>query len=257
MKQFVKKSKYYDIVYHDKNYKKECIFIRKLFSKFSKNDIKTILDIGCGTGTHAIFLAKKGYEITGIDISNDMLKKAKEKINNSKIKFFRKDMRNFSFNKKFDACICMFDVINYMTNNTDLKKTFMNIGKHLKIGSLLIFDSWNGLAVLRLLPSKRKRMVKKNGLKIVKTVTPKLDAFNHICEVIFKFKVFKNEKLLDEFKETHIVRFLFPQEIKYYLEGCGFKLLKILHFLNLNKKVDENTWKITVVAEKVRNNGHN
>ena len=76
---FGKYAHFYDTIYQDKNYKKECDFLEKLFKKFSRKKIQTILDLGCGTASHDILLAKRGYNVTGIDMSNEMLKIAKQK----------------------------------------------------------------------------------------------------------------------------------------------------------------------------------
>jgi len=73
MKSFTKYSKYYDLLYHDKDYSQECDFIEQILRSYTLEPVKTILDGGCGTGGHAIPLANKGYEITGIDASEAMV----------------------------------------------------------------------------------------------------------------------------------------------------------------------------------------
>ena len=75
-------SKYYDLVYEKKNYKFECKRIEG-FLKYKEN-VKHILEIGCGTCSHSILLSKKGYDIIGIDNSKEMIKVAKEKIKKKK-----------------------------------------------------------------------------------------------------------------------------------------------------------------------------
>jgi hypothetical protein len=61
--------------------------------------------------------------------------------------------------------------------------------------------------------------------------------------------VLKDGKKVEEIKETHVVRFLFPQEIIYYLENANFEVLKICAFCNLAEPVNENVWNIAVVAK--------
>ena len=68
----------YDHLYHDKDYEKECDFIETIFQKFT-SEVKTILDLGSGTGGHALILSRRGYKIAGIDRSEDMLKIAKKR----------------------------------------------------------------------------------------------------------------------------------------------------------------------------------
>jgi len=238
--------KYYDIMYMDKDYEGECEFIESILRRYSKIKSKSILDIGCGTGNHAVILAKKGYRVVGFDISKTMIELAKKK--SKSVEFYVSDIENFKFDKKFDACISMFAVISYITSTNSLLKAFKNIRDHLNPDGIFIFDVWNGLAVLRLLPEKRTKIIEENGLKIIRTVEPQLDSFNHICKVNYNIFVIKDKNVVDEFKETHVVRYYFPQEIKYYLEDAGFEVLNICPFMDLNGKVDENIWNMCLVA---------
>ena len=79
------------------------------------SEIKTILDMGCGTGGHALLLAERGYGVTGIDMSESMLSIAKEKARkaNISVDLFEGDIREFNTAKKFDAIISMFAVMGY------------------------------------------------------------------------------------------------------------------------------------------------
>ena len=84
----------------------ECDFIEK---EIQHDKTVKILDVGCGTGRHAIELAKRGYQITGIDLSESQLKRAREKAKdaNVHIDFQRQDARNLPFNNEFDVAIMM------------------------------------------------------------------------------------------------------------------------------------------------------
>ena len=72
MKAFGNYSRYYNLLYKDKDYKGEAGFIHDLIQKYSPG-AKSILDLGCGTGRHDLLLAEKGYAITGVDMSEEML----------------------------------------------------------------------------------------------------------------------------------------------------------------------------------------
>ena len=62
-------AKYFDKIYHDKNYESECKFIIKILKHFQNSKSKTILDLGCGTGNHGLILARKNFGVVGIDKS--------------------------------------------------------------------------------------------------------------------------------------------------------------------------------------------
>ena len=241
---------YYDIFYSDKDYEQECDFIQEIFKKYSSSPVKSVLDVGCGTGGHSIPLACRGYNVTGIDASPVMIKKAKEKAKEVGVNptFRPLDIRHFDLNKKFDACISMFAVLNYVTETDDILKALENVKRHLKADSIFTFDFWNGLAVLRILPSVRVKVVEKDGKRVIRTVHPEMDSLHHICKSHYHVLVTEGENILDEFKETHTVRYFFPQEIAHYLDDAGFELLKFCPFLNLKGTVDENEWNVTAIA---------
>ena len=236
-------AKYYDLIYKDKDYEKEVDFIENIFGK---NKPKKILEVGCGTGNYTKILLKRRYEVTAIDISEDMLKIARGKC---AYKFIEGDIRSVSINDKFDACIAMFAVMGYITENSDIIRALNNIRRHLKPNGIFIFDVWNGLAVMRLLPEQRIKEVENNEIKIIRFASPNLRSFDQICEVDYKLLILDKERnSLNEINEKHAVRFYFPQEIKHYLEDAGFELSKICPFLDLNGKVDENVWNMCVIA---------
>ncbi len=241
----------YDLIYEDKDYEGECNFVEEILQRFSPHPVETILDGGCGTGNHVIPLAERGYRVNGVDSSETRIKRAREKTAKSNLPcdFQVADLRDFNLNRKFDACICMFAVMDYIIKTKDFIKALHNIREHLKKNSLFIFDFWNGLAVLRVLPSVRVKVVQDKEMRVIRLAEPELDTFNHLCHVRYRFIVSQDSTLVDEILETHTVRYYFPQEIAHYLEETGFEVLRICPFLDLNGKVDENVWNATVIAK--------
>ena len=250
---FLAYGEYYDILYADKDYERECDFLEDVFRRYSKSEIKTILDAGCGTGGHALFLAKRGYEVTGIDASEVMISIAKEKArrNKTNVDFHVMDLRELQLNKRFDACICMFAVMDYLIENRHIQKALSNIRKHLKDGSLFTFDFWYGPAVLSILPSERVKIMEKGGIRVIRFAEPHLDVLHHICKVNYYLIATKGNLIVDEVNEKHVVRFFFPEEIRHYLEEGGFKLLKLCSFLNLDVEPSENIWNAVAISQAI------
>lgn len=101
-----------------------------------------ILDLACGTGTLAIELAKHGHVVTGIDISPQMIARAKSKCSGlSHISFDVQDMTQFHVEDKFDLITCTFDSINYLLNENAVKAMFSRVVSVLRESGLFIFDS--------------------------------------------------------------------------------------------------------------------
>jgi SAM-dependent methyltransferase len=243
-------SKYYDVLYIDKDYEKECDFIVEVFKRYSSFKPVKILDVGCGTGGHLIPLARRGYEAVGVDKSEWMIDIAKKKIckYNLPARVLVADVLDFNLDEKFDACIAMFAVINYIVQTDDLIKAFKNIRGHLKPGALFIFDYWYGPAVLTIKPSSRVKVVEKDGIKLIRTVVPELDTFNHIQRSNYYLIAIKDGVVVDETREVHVLRYLFPQELIHYLREAGFEVLKFCEFPYLDKPPSENTWNVATIA---------
>ncbi len=238
-------AKYYDFIYKDKDYDRECNFIEEIFESTQKP--KEILELGCGTGSYTKILLNRGYKVTGVDISGEMLEIAREKCST---KFIEGDIRTIKIDEKFDCFLAMFAVMGYITKNRDIMKVLINIRKHLKPNGIFIFDVWNGLSVMRILPEQRIKKLENDEVKIIRYAIPNLIAFRHICEVNYNLLILnKKENTYREINEKHMMRYYFPQEVIYYLEESGFEVMNICPFLNLNGKVDENVWNMCIVAK--------
>jgi len=122
---------------------KDCDFLEAVFSTFG-HGVHDILDIACGTGRHALEMARRGYSVTGIDISENMLNAAKKKAFDQKlqINFVKRDMRELDCNDQFDAAYMLFTAI-ILTRNEDLIKLFDGLGSCLGEGGLFIIEVGN------------------------------------------------------------------------------------------------------------------
>jgi len=240
----------YDYLYQDKDYEKECDFIETIFQKFT-SEVKTVLDLGCGTGGHALILSRRGYKVTGIDRSEDMLKIAKKRASdeNLAVEFIKCDITNINLKKKFDAVIAMFAVMGYQTTNSALSKACQVARKHLNTGGIFIFDCWYGPAVLVEKPGIRIKEVNKDEKnRIIRFTEPVLDILNHTVEIKFKLLRIHKGHLINETNESHFMRFLFPQEIRYFLEIAGFSEIEFCPFLELEKPLTDHDWNMAIIA---------
>ncbi len=242
----------YDHLYQDKDYEKECDFIEAVFQKYSL-DVKTILDLGCGTGGHTLILARRGYQVVGVDRSQDMLEIAKKKAKEASlpVEFISGDVTNIELQRSFDAVIGMFAVMSYQTSNSSFAGACRTANKYLREGGIFIFDCWHGQAVLTEKPAFRIKEVKSNNNKrIIRLTKPVLNTLAHTIEIHFTLLKIQGDHLVGETKESHLMRFLFPQEVKYFLEVAGFKEIKFCSFLRLEEPLSEHDWNMVVIAKK-------
>jgi ubiquinone/menaquinone biosynthesis C-methylase UbiE len=103
---------------------------------------KTVLDLACGTGAGSIPLAKKGFKVTGMDLSKGMVNYARKKAKKLKVKadFVEGDMALFDFRKKFDAATSFCDSVNHLLSEAGVLAAFQNTFSALKEGGVFVFD---------------------------------------------------------------------------------------------------------------------
>jgi ubiquinone/menaquinone biosynthesis C-methylase UbiE len=110
-----------------------------------------LLDLACGEGSFAVAMAKKGFKVTGIDLSPHILQLARERAEKESVsvEFLLQDMRSLPFVERFDLVTCWYDSLNYLLELENLEKTFAGVHRALKRGGLFIFDmnTIYGLAV--------------------------------------------------------------------------------------------------------------
>lgn len=247
-------SNLYDRFYRDKNYSQECDLIEAVFKRCQTKP-RTILDLGCGTGSHAVILAKRGYAVTGVDRSLHMLETAKEKARaeNADISFIQQDISRLTpellKGQTFDAVISMFAVIGYLTENDQLARTFHNIREFLKPGGVFLFDCWYGPAVLSQRPESRVHSYDiGDSRRVLRLVTPELDSLRHVVNINYRVLEIKGDRVLSDVSETHRMRYLFPMETKYFLETAGFRDIGLDPFEDMGRELTPNDWNMLVTA---------
>ena len=235
----------YDNLYRDKDYQSECDRIQRIFARYGAGPVRSILDLGCGSGNHAIPLARAGYEVVGIDRSEAMLAHARRKAEGLNFCEFRTgDLRTCSLDRTFDAALMMFAVLGYQLANADVLAALQNARRHLRPGGLLIFDCWYGPAVLSQRPSDRRKTVDTPSGPVTRYTKSALNIRDHTCQVVFRVE----GPGVEIFRESHAVRFFFPKELELYLELAGFDLLRLGQFADLAADPDETSWNVLCVA---------
>lgn len=138
---YTKFADFYDRLTHDIDYVRWADYLQSAFRKYGK-DPKLVLELGCGTGSLAVELSKRGYDMIALDASTAMLNKACEKARkvNLDILFLNQDMRSFELYGTVDAVVCLLDSINYITSLKDIKTVFKLVNNYLNPGGLFIFD---------------------------------------------------------------------------------------------------------------------
>jgi SAM-dependent methyltransferase len=218
----------YDDIYRHKNYRGECDLVARLSAKYAKDNVRRLVDLGCGTGSHSLDLASRGYDVTGIDVSPAMLTEAEKKLavakTAGKVWFIEGDIATIKPDGDFDAALMLFTVLGYYIENQVLVKLLTHVRKMLRPGGLLIFDIWFGPAVITHDPGQQVRRVPISEGEVLRFSSGNLDLQKQLCSIAFEFWHVVDDRILSRVVEKHLIRYFFPREIELLLEASGFEL---------------------------------
>ncbi len=131
----------YDKLTADIDYSKWADYIESIFEKTGAKP-KSLVDLGCGTGSFCSEMAARGYSVIGIDRSADMLSCAKNKAieKGLDVLYIQQDMADFELFEATECIVSLLDSVNYITDKRKLKRMFRRVRENLKTGGLFIFD---------------------------------------------------------------------------------------------------------------------
>ncbi len=237
---------YYDLFYDDKNYQLEANYIHEKIQEYKSNS-KSILELGCGTGKHAINLTKFGYEILGIEKSESMLKKTTNKKN---LEFQQGDIREIKLKYKFDCVISLFHVMSYQITNESLFSVFKTAFNHLKKDGLFLFDFWFGPAVIHQKPMVRTKTISTENNTICRIAEPELILDKNQVNVKYTYHDFDHcKKDFRTINELHQMRYFSIPELELVANETGFKVLNFEEFLT-GFEPSFQTWGVSIILRK-------
>lgn len=134
-------AKIYDAYMQADDYSRWLKGVNALIDKYGL-PTKHVLELACGSGAMSILLAKYGYDVIGLDISEEMLMIAKDKALSERLKigFFQQDMTCYELNQSFDTVLCICDGMNYILEDEALESVFKRVHRSLKDEGVFIFD---------------------------------------------------------------------------------------------------------------------
>lgn len=133
----------YDKLNSETDYSLWASFIEKCFEKWSDIKIESVLDLGCGTGAMTFELCRRGYDMTGLDISCEMLSVAKDtsdSLGMDGILWLCQDMRSFELYGTVQGAVCCLDGINHLCGVRDLEKCLSLLHNYVEPGGVFVFD---------------------------------------------------------------------------------------------------------------------
>jgi len=217
-------ARYYDLLYRDKDYAGETDYVHSIIQRQSPG-AKTILNLGCGSGRHDRCLADRGYAVTGVDLSKEMLTSARNAAaDNGALEYVLGDVCTVRLDKTFDVVISLFHVMSYQVTNGDMIAAYATAFSHLKPGGFFIFDCWYGPGVLTDRPTVRVKELEDEFITVTRIAQPVIHPNENVVDV--NYRVFLRDKAsgsVREIHESHRMRYLFHPEVDLMLGLSGFQ----------------------------------
>ena len=244
----------YDLFYAEKPYAAEAAFVDQCLNTYSVGPANRLLEIACGTGTHAFHLEKPERTIVATDYSEAMLSRAKQKAaeKHSRVEFQLQDMTDLAVSTEmFDSVICLFDAIGYVRTNEALAKTFHGVHKHLRPNGLFIFEFWHAAAMLRHYDPVRVRRWKTDQSLVLRISETTLDAAHQLSSVAYSIYELNDDGTYSTLKETQVNRYFLLQEMAAWLSSTGFEPVKWFAGFTDDETITDETWHIVAVARRI------
>lgn len=161
---------YYHILYKNRNYTEAGIFLDNVIKHLSIESNSKILDLACGKGRHSIYLNKKGFDVTGVDLSEQSIVSAKSN-ENEKLNFHIHDMRNVFKSNSFDYIFNLFTSFGYFDTIEENLSVIASTMQSLKPGGKLLIDFLNPYVVINNLVSEEKKEIDNIHFNITRVFT--------------------------------------------------------------------------------------
>lgn len=240
----------YDQLMEDMPYDQWLQFARHVWRAFQLEPT-TVVDLGCGTGTIAISLAKEGMNVTGIDLSSTMLEIAEEKWNAEQshvgqLQLVEADMSQWSLHEQVDSVISFCDSLNYVIDEDDLLATLYATYNGLKAGGIFMFDV-HAIARFEEYAEKQPFVYDEKGISYI--WTSDYDDDEHIIDHQLAIFVEQSDGSYHRIDEEHTQRAYHTQWLQGALQSVGFTEVHIYREFELSP-YDENTKRLFFVAIK-------
>lgn len=231
-------SPYYHILYQQHNNAEAEFFIDNLCAYLEPATESRLLDIACGRGRYAIYLNKKGFDVTGIDLSIASIKHAKQ-FENNRLHFYVHDMRYLFYINYFDIAFNLFTSFGYFETDYEHIKALKAFQKAIKPGGLLVLDFFNSNKIIEALIPHQIKTVDGIDFNIHKRIDN-----NKIVKTI----EFEDKNKQYTFKEEVMTYKM--ADFKLFFEQSGFEIVHYFGNYNLEEFDENNSDRLIFICKK-------
>lgn len=232
-------SPYYHVLYKNRDFAEAELFIDNLVQLIQPSKTNRILDLACGKGRHAIYLNKKGFDVTGIDLSEKSIECAKTSENET-LHFYTHDMRKLFRSNYFDIVLNLFTSFGYFEQERDDNAVINSASKALKPNGLFVLDFLNAKKLIGNLSCEETKTVEGIEFKISKTIENNF--------------IIKKIDFTDKGKEYHFeerVKALTLPDFEKYFEANKLKIVHLRGNYKLEEFDEKSSERLIIVARKI------
>lgn len=230
-------SKYYHSLYKNRDHSEAERFIDNLYAHLSMPNDSMVLDLACGKGRHAIHLASKGLDVTGLDLSVQSIRHAREQVQSDHLHFYTHDMRKPFRIRYYDYILNLFTSFGYFSRKKENLEVLKSVRKGLKPQGMFLLDFMNSVKVKNNLLSQEIKTV--DGIDF------------HIERAVQNDFIFKDIRFEDGGRTFHFqerVQGFEYDELKDLFNKAGFKLISKFGDYDLNPFEAEKSNRLILLA---------
>ncbi len=232
-------SPYYHILYHQRNDEEAELFMDNLCAFLKPSAQARLFDIACGRGRHAIYLNKKGYDVTGIDLSQANIRFAKD-FENEHLHFFVHDMRHLFYINYFEFAFNLFTSFGYFDREKDHLKALKMFHKSLKPGGILVLDYFNIAKIKTQIVAQEQKTIEGIDFHISKQISG---------DKIMKSIAFEHQGKQFGFKEE--VQAFSISDFERMFSQTDFEILHLFGDYHLNTFNEQESDRIIFICKKI------
>jgi SAM-dependent methyltransferase len=232
-------SPYYHILYKHRDHEEASAFIDKLVDYLKIKNNHKILDLACGKGRHSIYLNKKGFDVVGVDLSEQSIELASNYAN-ERLHFEIHDMRHDFAHNEFDFIVNLFTSFGYFETKTEHEQAIHAVATAMKDNGIFVLDFLNPYTVIHHLKPEERKEIEGISFNISKDVSDD--------EYILKDIRFSDDGTDYHFQEK--VKALRRIDFLEFFEKSSLKVVDIFGDYDLNPYIAEESDRMVFVVEK-------
>ncbi len=231
-------SPYYHQLYSHRDENEAEYFLSRLITELDIREKSKVLDLACGKGRHAIFLEKKGLDVTGVDLSPNNIKEANLCIN-ANLRFYEADMRAILSDKKFNYIFNLFTSFGYFEDDTDNLKVLQSVYTMLEKDGIFILDFLNATKLKGELCVEESKKI--NGILF--------QISRHTCD-----RYIEKEIQIEENGQNHVfaekVRLLDFSTLQKMLNATQLQIIRTFGSYSLSTFDEKTSDRLIIIAQK-------